>query len=254
MIRYPRTPHLPGSSLQPDDEDARAALPAGHVVIEEKLDGANCGFRFTPEGDLKLQSRGHYLEGGPRERQFALLKSWATRHAAALRERLGSRYLVYGEWLYARHTVFYDRLPHYFAEFDVLDLEQGQFLDTPARRALLEGLPLVSAPVLWQGPTEHMPRPEQLVPAPAWQSPQWRQKLQHAARQLGLDPQRALDESDPAGLAEGLYLKVERDGRVLARAKWVRRGYRQVVDASGSHWADRPLVPNLLAEGVDLFA
>src|SRR5262245_11848581 len=75
--KYPRTQHLVGSRLQPGDEDLDAvpmsALAGRHVVIEEKMDGANCGVSFGPDAELLLQSRGHYLAGGPREKQFALL-------------------------------------------------------------------------------------------------------------------------------------------------------------------------------------
>ncbi|WP_239080753.1 ATP-binding protein [Paractinoplanes brasiliensis] len=45
LTKYPRTPHLAGSRLQPGDEDLSQtpfAEPAGrHLVVEEKLDGAN---------------------------------------------------------------------------------------------------------------------------------------------------------------------------------------------------------------------
>ncbi|NUR26215.1 MAG: DNA ligase, partial [Catenulispora sp.] len=45
MFKYPRTPHLAGSRLQPGDHDL-AQVPFEHVrgrhlVVEEKLDGAN---------------------------------------------------------------------------------------------------------------------------------------------------------------------------------------------------------------------
>lgn len=58
-----------------------------------------------------LQSRGHYLTGGPRESQFGLFKSWAATFAPILWPVLGDRYVLYGEWLYAKHICFYDALP-----------------------------------------------------------------------------------------------------------------------------------------------
>jgi RNA ligase len=64
---------------------------------------------------------------------------------------LGDRYILYGEWLYAKHTVFYDRLPHYFLEYDLLDRSSHQFLSTAARRELLTGLAVASVPVLLEG-------------------------------------------------------------------------------------------------------
>jgi hypothetical protein len=46
---------------------------------------------------------------------------------------------------------------------------------------------------------------------------------------------------------------VEEEGRVLDRYKFIRPSFLQAVVESGSHWLDRPVVPNLLADGVDLF-
>ena len=42
--KYPRTPHIQGSRLQPGDEDLSQiqfkAIAGRHVVLEEKIDGA----------------------------------------------------------------------------------------------------------------------------------------------------------------------------------------------------------------------
>ena len=43
---------------------------------------------------------------------------------------LGNRYIVYGEWLYDKNSIYYDALPHYLLEFDVFDKERKVFLDT----------------------------------------------------------------------------------------------------------------------------
>jgi len=52
---------------------------------------------------------------------------------------------------------------------------------------------------------------------------------------------------------EGLYIKVETGGVVTDRYKLVRPGFLQVVIDSGSHWMDRPLLPNRLRDGVSLW-
>src|SRR5205823_10835468 len=117
MFKYPRTPHIQSSHLQPGDEDIEQVsftmLSGRHLVVEEKVDGANTGIWFDQDGRLQLQSRGHILSGGPGERQFDLFKAWAARHQERLLAALGGRYVPYGEWLYAKHKVFYDLLPHY---------------------------------------------------------------------------------------------------------------------------------------------
>lgn len=244
--KYPRTPHIEGSRLQPGDEDlaqislASLAGPHRQLVIEEKLDGANSAISFTPAGELLLQSRGHYLTGGARERQFDLFKTWAHSLRPALWDALGARYVLYGEWLFAKHTIFYDALPHYFIEYDLLDTEAGLFLSTPARATLLTGLPIVSAPVLHRGPLPVAPL-EKLIGPSAFKSVNWRD----SAQALGV-PDNEIDWSDAM---EGLYIKDETPGHVCGRFKFVRATFHAAVAASGSHWFDRPLTPNRLRPG-----
>nr|WP_225084726.1 RNA ligase family protein [Pectobacterium colocasium] len=153
LLKYPRTPHLEGSRLQSGDDGsdqiALKALAGRYVVIEEKIDGANSGVSFNETAELLLQSRGHYLAGGSRERQFNQFKLWATGHEMRFLELLEDRFVMYGEWAYSKHSVFYDRLPHYFHEFDIYDRRDGIFLSTARRHAMLAGSPVLSVPVLW---------------------------------------------------------------------------------------------------------
>ena len=256
--KYPRTQHLEGSRVQPGDEDlavvAGAALSGSFVVVEEKLDGANVGISVGGDGRLRLQSRGHYLTGGPRERQFDLLKTWAACHHDALVSALGGRYVLYGEWLYARHTVFYDTLPHYFHEFDVLDLHDNYFLSTERRQQVLDGLPLVSVPVLYAGTFPGVAALSRTIGPSRYKSPTWKSSLHQTARSLGLDPARVAAETDPSSEMEGLYIKVERDGQVVERYKQVRASFLTAIQDSASHWLDRPIVPNGLRADADLYA
>ena len=256
--KYPRTQHLEGSRLQPGDEDLDqvrfAAIRGRHVVVEEKMDGANAGLSFTPAGELLLQSRGHYLDGGARERHFDLFKQWGQAHAPALFEALGARYIVYGEWLYAKHTCFYDALPHYFMEFDVYDREADQYLDTPSRAALLGGLPVVPVKVLSSGPaTTKAALLEDLGPS-HFRTEGWRARLDEAATEAGDDPAAVRAHTDGDDAMEGLYLKVEEDGRVVERLKWVRHTFHNAILDSGTHWSKRRVVPNRLRDGVDLWS
>lgn len=76
---------------------------------------------------------------------------WAMAHESALLERLEDRFVMYGEWCFAKHSIFYDRLPHYFHEFDIWDRKESHFLSTPRRHALLSDMPVLSVPVLYAG-------------------------------------------------------------------------------------------------------
>jgi hypothetical protein len=258
-LRHPRTAHLAGSRPQAGDSAhdplPLAALEGRHVVIEEKLDGAHAGLSFSEDGDLLLQSRGRYLTGGFGERQFNPMKIWALAHERRLIERLEDRYVMTGEWAYAKRSVWYDRLPHYFNEFDIFDRATGQFLSTPRRHALLAGSPVLSVPVLYAGPMPTQPHLLwALVARSLAKSAGWRQAFEAATRRESLPLERCWRQTDRSDQSEGLYLKVEDDEQVLARYQLVRPSFtRTMLDGDGPH-AQRPILPNGLAPGADLFA
>ena len=254
LKKYPRTPHLEGSRLQPGDEDLSqvpfSCVRGRHLVVEEKCDGANSAISFDADGELLLQSRGHYLTGGYRERHYNLMKQWANIHKDAFWELLGKRYIMYGEWMYAKHTVYYDKLPHYFLEFDILDRETGRFLDTHTRHEMLKDLPVVSVPVLKEGIFQTKEELLSLLGRSHYISAHKMEHLRQTSRKLGLDEERQCRETDSSELMEGLYIKIEENGEVVDRMKFVRASFLQTVELSQTHWLDRPIVPNGL--GVDL--
>ena len=248
IIKYPRTPHLVGSRLQAGDEDL-AALPFARVlghyaVIEEKVDGANVAVSFTEEGEMLLQSRGHYLTGGGRERHYDRFKVWAAERREVLFSLLSDRYIMYGEWLYPKHKVYYDALPDFFLEFDILEKETGRFLDTESRHALLKDTGIYSVPVLASGVftrekdiLKYLSRSLYVTDAPL-------DALREECEKLSLDYDTILAETDGSTLAEGLYIKIEENGSVSDRMKYVRHGYTQTAAVSDSEWKHRPVIPN----------
>jgi hypothetical protein len=258
ILKYPRTPHLEGSRLQPGDEGhdhvPLASLRGQHAVVEEKLDGANVGISFTEGGELLLQSRGHFLGGG-RERHFALFKQWASAHEVRLLARLEDRYVMYGEWLHAKHSVSYDVLPHWFCEFDIYDRFDGVFLSTPRRQTLLDGSPVLSVPVVHEGELPANVKALRALVRPSLaKSARWRQAFEESVERQGLDLALAWKQTDKSALSEGLYVKVENEREVLGRFKWVRPDFVQTILDSGSHHSTRPLIPNGLAAGADIYA
>lgn len=258
LKKYPRTHHIEGSKLQQGDEDLSqipfSAIKGKHIAVEEKIDGANSAVSFNEAGELLLQSRGHYLTGGYRERHYNLMKQWANVHRDKFYEVLGSRYIMYGEWMYAKHTVFYDALPHYFMEFDIFDRETKKFLDTPSRRKLVAQMPVVSVPVLKEGIFQSKKELLDLIGPSNYIREGHHDRLREYCLQNGLDPERACQETDSSILMEGLYIKVEADGEVKERMKFVRASFLQTIAVSPVHWLERPIIPNQLSCDIgDLF-
>ena len=260
LFKYPRTRHLQGSRLGPGDEDLTQvtvrSLRGHYLVIEEKVDGANAGLSFDSDANLRLQCRGHYLVGGPSptEQQFNQFRRWGRVHQDALFDVLGDQFLLFGEWLYAKHSVFYDALPHYFMEYDVWDRASEKFLSTKARRKLLSGLPLVSVPVLFEGELTSVDEVRALIRPSLYKTPQWRDSLKATALRLGMDPVRVMEGTDPEDLSEGVYLKDETDDITVDRYKFIRQSFVTRLVDRNRHWADQSIVPNDLAPGVDIFS
>lgn len=259
FVGYPSTVHLEGSRLQQGDKkrliQPLAGLAGKNVVIEEKLDGANSGLSFSEGGDLLLQSRGHYLLGSNRERQFGPLRRWAEFHSDALLDRLEDRYQMFGETCYAKHSVFYDAMPHWFHEFDLWDRKDNCFLSTSRRRELLVDSPVLSVPVLYEGPMPTDPAMLWSLVRPSLaKTTEWRTTFEQTVGRQGLPLPLCWKQTDRDDKGEGLYLKVEDGDHVLGRFKLVRHTFTQTILDSESHHQRRPIIPNVLAPAVDLYA
>ena len=239
FVKYPRTPHLFGSRGTDDDKhlgDAESArfVDDPSLIVEEKLDGTNVGVHFTGDGEVVLQCRGHLITEGMHS-QYDLFKQWVAVKRFVLEERLEDRYILFGEWLYARHSVHYRGLSHYFYEFDIYDKRIGEFLSLDRRLALLESSGLHTVPVIHTGAID-------------------RERL---ASLIGPSRFDSLFENPLTGqtdhFMEGLYLRTEADGVVTGRAKYVRPEFVEKVKQS-EHWQHQAMVPNRLREDADIWS
>lgn len=259
MFKYPRTRHIEGSRLQAGDEDLKSVkfefIKDKYIVVEEKVDGANTGISFDEEGNLFLQSRGHFLNGGYGEKQFSLFKMWANANKHKLQSILGSRYVMYGEWIYAKHTVFYDELTHYFMEFDIYDKAENKFLSTKRRKEMLKEHGFItSVLVLYEGKLSKLKELTSFLGKSNFKSENCQKVFKKQCEELNLSYEIASNQTDASDLMEGLYIKLESDDEVIDRFKYVRSSFLNVILDSETHWVSRPIIPNKLKEGIDLFS
>lgn len=252
MIRkYDRTPHIRGSRKSGDDFELTdlpfEELCGKYVVYEYKIDGSNAAVSFE-NNRLILQSRGHELRGGPREKEFDQFKVWANSLRNDLFDVLGNRYIMYGENIFAKHTVFYDKLPHYFLEFDIYDKENNIFLSTLSRKKLLEGLDYVSAPIAYEGMATTIDHLKSFIGFSVYKTSKWKDNLIIAAEKAKIDVDLAMKQTDMSDLEEGIYIKVETEKETIGRYKFVRQSFVNEILNQGSHWHDRPIIQNKLEE------
>ena len=239
FVKYPRTPHLFGSTGTDDDKHLGEAesndfVAHASLIVEEKIDGTNVGIHFSDDGEMVLQCRGHLITEGMHP-QYDLFKQWTAVKRHVLEERLGTRYILFGEWVYARHSAHYRQLTHYFYEFDIYDKKAGAFLDLEQRAALLEGAGVETVPVVHCGALTKSELPELIGPS------QFDSRFENPVTK----------QAD--NLMEGLYLRTEADGVVTGRAKFVRSEFVEKIKQS-THWQHQAMVPNELAPGVDIWS
>ena len=248
--KYPRTPHLKGSRLQSGDEDLSqvefSEILGKNIVIEEKIDGANVGISFNENGELLLQSRGHYLRGGAREIHYDLFKKWANSAINTLFDVLGTRYIMYGEWMFAKHKIYYDNLPSYFLEFDIYDKENCVFLDTKTRKQMLLGSGIQSVPVLASGVFNSEKQILAYLGKSLYITENAQENLLNEIKRLNLNEEEILSQTQKGDLAEGLYIKVEEDKEVKNRLKFVRYDYLQTQSVKDGEWLAKTIIPNKL--------
>ncbi|EIN14290.1 ATP dependent DNA ligase [Punctularia strigosozonata HHB-11173 SS5] len=164
-----------------------------------------------PVSLLKFPRTPHLLNLGAVTEDDLRLGLWVEEHREDLYCILDrdpsfpERYILYGEWLAATHSIPYDRLPDYFMAFDVYDRVTGTWMDRSAIEARLDVTRIHIVPTVYRG---EMPNDEAL------------KKMVHK-RSMFYD-----------GPVEGLYIKVESEGRVLSRGKIVRSDFI----AGNEHW------------------
>jgi len=221
FTKFPSTPHLAvlnGASVRDDKVLSlmeRDQFLSHKITVEEKIDGANLGISFDDIGHLRLQNRGSIL-GAPMTGQWKTLTEWITPRTDRLFDLLTNRYILFGEWCYATHSVHYNRLPEWFVGYDVFDSVESQFVCKSRRDELLTTIGIHGAPCLANGYFS----------------------LEELIELLG---QSHFGDAP----AEGLYLRFD-DGNWLAqRAKLVRPDFIQSIE---KHWSRGPLRVNRLIE------
>ena len=63
-----------------------------------------------------------------------------------------------------------------------------------------------------------------------------------------------MQQTDNTNLMEGLYIKLEEDGIVKQRYKYIREDFIDKILNSSGHWLDRSVVPNQLSKNLILQA
>ncbi|WP_158839439.1 RNA ligase family protein [Saccharothrix deserti] len=198
--QYPRTPHLPWSpGVSADDVRVvdLGGLRGREVVVTEKLDGENTTLYADGMHARSLDSAHHPS------------RSWVKGLQGRIGSRLPAGRRIYGENVYARHSIGYSDLESWFYGFSVWDGDRCLDWDRTVRFLRDVGVP--TPPVLWRGVFD-----------------------ERALRKLHVDTAR--QEGFVVRTVDG-FERAEFGRRV---AKWVRARHVQ----TDTHWMTAPVVEN----------
>lgn len=230
LMKFPRTPHLFDArefnsgcecTVTRDDllmgsADRKEFLNTS-IVLQEKIDGANMGFSLGTDMKIYAQNRSHYVNSST-ALQFKKLNEWISNHYNDLFTLLDNgRYVLYGEWCYARHGIYYTSLSDYFVAFDLFDRYNDKFLSTQKFFSKLSQAPsIVHVPLLTINSFS---------------------KLEEINKFLT----KKSEFTD--GNIEGVYIRKEDDNYLIKRCKVIAPTFMESFD---KHWTHKEFVRNLV--------
>lgn len=225
LPEFPRTMHLPLESNASNNDkiatiqDMKMFL-TNEISVQEKIDGASMGISMYNNEPL-VRNRSHVLRKGysarktPAQQQFSRVWTWLYENLDKINlvsQAVGGQISIYGEWLFAKHTIAYNKLPDWFIAYDVYCADEQKFLDPVLALRLLEDAGFSTIKVVHHG----ICTPENLI------------KLR--------DGESAYETNQSR---EGVYLK-SGDGQ------WCTGRYKMVAPwfASDDNWNKQQLVKN----------
>lgn len=204
LTKYPSTPHLRGSrSITKDDIHAGPDIFSRKtVVVTEKMDGENTTMYRDYIHARSVDSRHHPS------------RDWVKAFHASMCYNIPEGWRVCGENVYAKHSIFYDRLPSYFLGFSIWD-QNDYCLSWANTLEKFEQWGITPVPVLYQGPYTSV------------------------AIQTVID---SLDETKQEGIVVRNFHDFHLSDFQINVAKYVRENHVQTDE----HWTRGPVIPNLL--------
>lgn len=185
------------------------------LVIEEKIDGANLGIFIDDNDNIVIQNRSHYVSPSYHA-QFADIDKWKYQNDDSIRQVIGSnKWIIYGEWVVAKHSIHYTMLPSKFILFDIYDRTTDKFFSRSKVEELINGTTFVLINKIAEGFFNL-----------------------NQLRKLAQSPSVYYD-----GPVEGIYVRAFDDVQYLKyRGKIVRSDF---LDET-SHWTKQEIVKNVI--------
>ena len=128
IIKPVKATHLLGSKASKKDPKfdvfETSNFLSERLIYQEKIDGFPIAVSFDKDGGLIIK----HLGKTPPSVIGTAVKKWANAKEAMLLNYLGDDFVLHGEWMKERQTVFYDNLPSPFVAVDIFDKENEVYL------------------------------------------------------------------------------------------------------------------------------
>jgi len=141
-MKYPRTRHIPNSEGISDDDEIlenEQCLIGKNVIYTEKLDG-ECTSLKRHACHARSEESAHHPS-----------QSWVKSLHAQIAWKIPEYIQIVGENVYAKHSIFYDKLSTFFYVFAAIDLEGEFFLSVHDTLEICDYLDLKYVPILHKG-------------------------------------------------------------------------------------------------------
>lgn len=213
--KYNRTFHLPWSPGGTSDDKVAKDLSVilnNDIIITEKMDGSNTSLELGG-----CFARTH--SGPPNHPSFDGLKALH----ATIQHKLPDGVQLFGEWLFAKHSIAYDKLPSFFMLFNVRSLLDDVWYSWDEVEMWADEIGVPTVPVLFKGKLST------------------EKELKNKIEELVSQPSRC------GGEREGVVVRIQESFTDSAFSqcvmKWVRKDHVQTSE----HWKNQVIVKNKLA-------
>ena len=172
------------------------------------------GISIDENYKIMVQNRSHYVNSKSAS-QFKPLDKWVYDHRDDLYEVLDNDHILFGEWLYAKHSISYDNLPDYFLAFDLYNKREKVFYNRNILEEKLQNTNIKMVRVMYEGKIDK------------------NKLLKMIEEKSNYTDSRV----------EGVYLKVFDSNYVKYRCKLVRNDFI----AGNEHWSKKIIEQNKIA-------
>jgi len=228
FYKFPQTPHIYnlGAATRDDsllDTNDINKFLTNEITIKEKIDGANLGLKMNKEYIIECQNRAKTVNSST-QTQFSNLDVWIKNNYADLFTILENQNLIlFGEWMQAKHSIYYTNLPSYFIAFDIYDITLKAFYSRAKFNEVMSQTSIPIVNVIFKG----------IIGS--------KDKLINL---LNIDSAYK-DTEDNNKVIEGVYLRLDdkQSDTLLMRCKLVRAEFIQGIT---THWSKITMVKNIV--------